>query len=604
MINLFRTVRALLKILPEGSWRFIQIIAACLGCLALFDIAALGLMAMLLAPMITGASFTVPVLGITLSEPGDFGLALVLVCVLIISKDLLGIVVQRVSTRRFAKFEQELGARLLDSFFYAPWSERFARNSTDLVRSTDVGVASTVSGVLIPYTQLIGELATFVAVMLVLFIAAPAMAGVAVVYFAAVGFFLYRWVLKRAVNAGRDNRDFSTRSVRLVSEMVHSLKEITLRNKADEVVDVVLEIRKKASLARANQSFLGAVPRYILEIALIGGLALAAGIGYAAGGMEGALARLALFGLAGFRLVPAITRFQTIMGQTGANIPYAERVISEIERGRKYRAQHKQKLDGVVLPNDAKRLELRNITFRYPSGKTNAVNDVTLDLPFGSSLALVGASGSGKSTLVDIMLGLLTPTSGGMFVDGIPLEDAINSWQSRVGYVPQHVALFDSTVAHNVALTWKDEEIDVDRVRRALRRAQLLDVIEERPDGVWGSVGESGMTLSGGQRQRLGIARALYAEPLVLVMDEATSALDTATEAAVTEAVRELSGEVTVVTVAHRLATIRHSDQVCFMRDGDMIARGSFEHVVSVEPDFAEQAALAGLLPGQENYEA
>lgn len=596
MSKLLRTVRSLLSVLPEGSWRFIRIIAAALSFLAIFDIAALGLMAVLLVPMITQSDFTMPVINYTMSEPRDFGIALVIVCALIITKDLLGIVVQRVSTRRFARFEQELGARLLDSFFYAPWSERLSRNSTDLVRSTDVGVASTVSGVLIPYTQLMGEVATFIAVMLVLFVATPVMALAAVLYFAVVGFFLYRWVLKRAVAAGQDNRDYSTRSVRLISEMVHSLKEITLRNKADEVVDVVLGIRQRASIARANQSFLGSVPRYILEIALIGGLALAAGFGYADGGMEGALASLALFGLAGFRLVPAITRFQTIMGQTGANMPYAERVLNEIEKGKVYRAAHSERLDGRTIPADAARLELRNVSFRYPSGKTNAVNNVSFDLPFGTSMALVGASGSGKSTLVDIMLGLLLPSSGELFVDGIPLTDALSSWQSRVGYVPQQVALFDSTVAHNVALTWRDEEIDEERVRNALRRAQLLDVIENRPKGIWGTVGESGMTLSGGQRQRLGIARALYAEPLVLVMDEATSALDTATEAAVTEAVRQLSGEVTVVVVAHRLATIRHSDQVCFMRDGDVAARGTFEDVVRAEPDFAQQAALAGLV--------
>jgi ABC-type bacteriocin/lantibiotic exporter with double-glycine peptidase domain len=132
-------------------------------------------------------------------------------------------------------------------------------------------------------------------------------------------------------------------------------------------------------------------------------------------------------------------------------------------------------------------------------------------------------------------------------------------------------------------------------VRRALARAQLLDVIEARPDGIHGKVGERGLNLSGGQRQRLGVARALYTDPLVLVMDEATSALDTSTEAAVTAAIRELQGEVSVIVVAHRLATIRHSEQVCFMRDGELVASGTFEQVVAAEPDFAQQAALAGL---------
>src|SRR5690606_34652833 len=141
----------------------------------------------------------------------------------------------------------------------------------------------------------------------------------------------------------------------------------------------------------------------------------------------------------------------------------------------------------------------------------------------------------------------------------------------------------------------KDDEVDEEQVRRALARAQLLDVVESRPGGIHGKVGERGLNLSGGQRQRLGVARALYTEPLVLVMDEATSALDTSTEAAVTAAIRELAGEVSVIVVAHRLATIQHSDQVCFLRDGELVARGSFDEVVAAEPDFAVQAALAGL---------
>lgn len=241
-------------------------------------------------------------------------------------------------------------------------------------------------------------------------------------------------------------------------------------------------------------------------------------------------------------------------------------------------------------------LRLENVSFTYPGAISEAVRDVSLTVPFGQSLALVGKSGSGKSTLVDIMLGLMQPSSGALFIDDIPMSEALLSWRSRVGYVPQQVALFDSTIANNVALSWNNDEIDEDRVRRALERAQLLSVVEARDGGIWASVGEGGMSLSGGQRQRLGIARALYAEPLVLVMDEATSALDTATEAAVTRAVNALSGEVTVVVVAHRLATIRESDQVCFMRDGAVAAHGTFDEVVVAEPEFAEQAALAGLV--------
>ncbi len=593
MLALLRTVRDLLTVLPAGTRRFIVIFAVLQSMLSVLDVAALGLLAVILAPMLTGTSVTLPVLG-TLSEPAAFRNVLIAVGLLIITKSALAIALQWWATRRFARFEQVLGARLLETTFRAPWTERLQRHSTDLVRSTDVGVGATVAGVLIPFAQLSGEVFTFLAVLVVLVLAQPLLASATIVYFGLVGALLYTWVLKRAVQAGRDNRTYSTQAVRLVSEMVHSLKEITLRNKSAEVAEVVLAVRKKSSQARADQSFLGAIPRYVLEAALIGGLGIGGAIGYAQGRIDGALAAVALFGVAGFRIVPSLTRFQTIMAQTGANLPFAQQVLGEIDRGSRYPVPPSRD-DSVTLPQEARSLRLDAVSFTYPGAVVPAVREVSLELPFGHTLALVGASGSGKSTLVDIILGLLDPSTGRVLVGELPLAEVLPAWRARVGYVPQDVSLFDASVARNVALTWKDSEVDEARVRRALARAQLLEVIEARPDGIHGKVGERGLNLSGGQRQRLGVARALYTDPLVLVMDEATSSLDTSTEAAVTAAIRDLAGEVSVIVVAHRLATIRHSEQVCFMREGRLLASGSFEEVVAAEPDFAIQAALAGL---------
>lgn len=594
MLALLRTVRQLLTVLPGGTRRFVVIFAVLQSLLAILDVAALGLLALVMAPMLTQSEAVLPVIGVRLAEPGDFGAVLLLVGTLIVIKSALAIALQWWATRRFARFEQALGAQLLETTFRAPWAERLQRNSTDLVRSTDVGVGATVAGVLIPFCQLSGEVFTFVAVLGVLLVAQPVLASVTILYFGLVALLLYRVVARRAVQAGRDNRAYSTRAVRLVSEMVHSLKEVTLRDKAQEVAAVVLRTRSRASMARANQTFLGAVPRYVLEAALIGGLALGGGIGWLQGGVTGALTAVALFGVAGFRLIPSLTRFQTIMGQTGANIPFAEQVLTEIERGRSY-AEADRSGGNAPLPADAQLLRLEGVSFSYPGAEVPAVHDVSLTLPFGQTLALVGASGSGKSTLVDLILGLLQPDAGGILVDDQPLPDVLKAWRSRVGYVPQDVALFDASIARNVALSWDDDGIDEERVRRALARAQLLDVVEARPDGIHGAVGERGLALSGGQRQRLGVARALYTDPLVLVMDEATSALDTSTEAAVTGAIRELNGQVSVIVVAHRLATIRHSQQVCFMSGGRLLASGTFDEVVAAQPDFAAQASLAGL---------
>src|SRR5699024_5352306 len=349
-------------------------------------------------------------------------------------------------------------------------------------------------------------------------------------------------------------------------EMVGALKEITLRDKAGEVADVVRANRAHTVRARANLSFLAAVPRYVVETAIIGGLLLVGRAAYLMDGPGAAFGALAMFGVAGFRMVPAITGFQAVVATTAANIPNVTAVIGDIEAAEGY-LRAAETGGREPLAGEPARLTLRGVGFTYPGSHTEAIHDVDLDLPLGSSLALVGSSGAGKSTLVDVLLGLLVPQSGTMRVDDQDLADVLAAWRARVGYVPQDVALFDGTVAQNVALTWTDD-IDRDKVRACLASAQLLDVVEARAGGLDARIGDRGMALSGGQRQRLGIARALYSDPLVLVLDEATSALDTQTEASVAAAIAGLRGKVTLISVAHRLSTIRHSDLVCFMADG------------------------------------
>jgi ABC-type multidrug transport system fused ATPase/permease subunit len=275
--------------------------------------------------------------------------------------------------------------------------------------------------------------------------------------------------------------------------------------------------------------------------------------------------------------------------------PQARAVLAEIERSESNTIDDEE-VDLEELSSNPANITLSDVTFQYGPGTANALNEVSLSIAFGSTVAFVGSSGAGKSTIIDILLGLMRPTSGDVTIDGVALERLTRSWRSHVAYVPQDVALFDSTVAQNVALTWTND-FDEDKVREALSQAQLLETIESRDGGIFAQVGERGLSLSGGQRQRLGIARALYAKPLFLVMDEATSSLDTATEAAVGDAIRSLKGSMTIVTVAHRLATVKEADQIFFMRDGYLVESGTFKELIAKVPDFANQAKLAGLNP-------
>ncbi|GHD79256.1 ABC-type bacteriocin/lantibiotic exporter with double-glycine peptidase domain [Salinibacterium amurskyense] len=584
-------VNEVLSILPAGARRYLIVYSVTLGLLSILDALALGLLALVISPILSGTTLSLPVIG----EVGELGLLLMLglVCLMIVAKGILAVALLWGATRRFAKYELDIGSRLFASYIDAPWVERLKRNSADVVRLTDGSVGVTVSGFLLPFSTLFGEALSFLTIVVVLAVVQPLVAAIALGYLGLLGAILYFWVAKRAREAGRVNLKYTLRSSRLITEMIGALKEVTLRGKSHEVADVVRSNRVHSTRARSNIQFLGQVPRYVLESGIVGGFVLVGTAGYATGGVTEAITAVALFGLAGFRMAPSVVRFQAVVSQVTANMPHASAVLAEIrsaESSVKYRVGR----ETLTIPESASALSFENVSFRYAADQGDAISDVSFTIPFGSTVALVGSSGAGKSTVVDLILGLIEPTGGRLAIDQLDLTKLTQSWRQQVSYVPQEVALFDSSIAQNVALTWGND-IDEERVRSALAQAQLLDIVDKREDGIHGVIGERGLALSGGQRQRLGIARALYADPRVLVLDEATSALDTATEAAVTDAIKALHGEKTVITVAHRLSTIQHADQILFMSNGRVVAQGTFSELVAKVPEFARQAGLAGL---------
>lgn len=588
---IYQTLRRLLPLLPQNGKRILWGFAWISSALALLDIAALGLLTLVLAGLVSGGSMSLPFVGSL--PPGSEVPMLVVVCTLIILKSVLSVWLQWIMTRRFAKFELEMGDQLFQAYLKSTWEERAKRNTAELVRLADVGTANVVAGFIIPITMLPAQIATFAAVLIVLLVAQPATALITLVFLGLVGAVMYLLIGKKTLEAGEVQRYYTFRVAVLVTDMFIALKEVTLRNKTGEVSEVVHRNRLHTTRSRANLSFLGAVPKFVVESALVGGFLLIGGLAFLMGGPGEAFSAIALFGVAGFRMIPSLITFQGIVSSATATLPQVDMIIDDIELTRGY-VERTEQLGQDPLPADPKVLSLRDVDFRYEPDAAPALRGVNLEIPFGSSVALVGHSGAGKSTLVDMLLGLLEPTEGTLDIDGKPLSDVLAAWRERVGYVPQEVILFDGTIAQNVALTW-EANFDEDRVREALRRAQLLDVIEARPGGIHAGIGERGLALSGGQRQRMGIARALYSDPLVLVLDEATSALDTETESRVTRAIAELKGNVTLISVAHRLSTIRDSDQICFMADGEIVQSGRFDDLVRGVPDFAVQAKLAGL---------
>lgn len=588
LIRLFRDV---LAIFPPGGRRFVLLNAWLLASLAIFDVAALGLFAAVIGPIAIGQPVSLPIVG-ELSSTG-LVVAVAVVCLLMVLKGVLAVIITWWGLRRIANYEVAIGDRLFRGYINAPWLTRLRRNSADMLQFSSSGVDSLVNAFVVPGASLIGELVTLVGIILTLAVAQPALALATLIYMAFLGAALYVWSAKRSMAAGEQYVSATVRTSRLLLEIVGAMKEVTLRGKEAEVSSVVEASRSRTAIARARLTFLGGIPRYVLEAGLVGGFLVVGGIGFLSGGLGEALSAIALFGLAGFRIAPAVVRAQTVVsGMQGAST-FVKRVLSEIS-DTEFEAKTSASETALSLPTGADRIKLDHVSFRYSEDADPALRDVSLEIKFGTTVAFVGESGSGKSTMVDLILGLIEPTDGEVLVDGVRLSDIRRSWRSHVAYVPQEVALFDATVAQNVALTWSDNADRV-QVRRALEKAQLWDVVNSRLNGIDSPIGERGLALSGGQRQRLGIARALYTEPLVLVMDEATSALDTRTEAAVTESIATLEGEVTIIIVAHRLATIKESDQIFFLREGQLAGSGTFDELVAQFPDFALQAQLAGL---------
>lgn len=591
MSKILGALRRILPLLPAEARGFLVRFAIASSLLAALDVAALMLLAVSVGSMVQGADVQLPVVG-AIGPDGYIGIIGV-ISLLIVTKSVASVALQWRATRKFAAFELEIGTKLFTAYLHAPWVDRLNRNASQLVRMADVGIANVIAGFLLPLAGLPQLLVTAVSVVVVISVAQPLTALVTIIYLGLIALLVYVVVGSRAVQAGRVNRDASYRVASLMTDMMAALKEVTLRNLSAEVAEVVRGHRRQTTRARANISFLSSFPRFVLDAALVGGFVVVGGVAFATGGAESAIVAIALFGVAGFRLIPSITGFQAVVTQASASIVHVTNVAEDIELAERYRlAEESLGKESLAPSPDA--LEFVDVTFRYPTRPDPAIEHLDLRVPLGTSVALVGASGAGKSTVVDLLLGLLTPTEGEIRIGEQNLTAVLGDWRARVGYVPQDVALFDGTIAQNVALAF-EATVDEAKVERALRRAHLWNDVEARPGGMHARIGDRGIALSGGQRQRLGVARALYNDPIVLVLDEATSALDTKTEALISESIAELQGDVTIVSVAHRLATVREHDLVCFFANGRLEASGSFADVVARVPEFAEQARLAGL---------
>src|SRR5262249_14609709 len=340
---------------------------------------------------------------------------------------------------------------------------------------------------------------------------------------------------------------------------------------------------------------LDVVPRLVVESAFVCG-ALLVVILLTLQGKQGAdvLPLLGLYAYAGFRIIPSANR---ILWKT-IEIRYGTTAVQQLYADYMIIARHATDACDAAADESlpfTDRIVVEGLSYTYTGTHTPALHDVYLTIRRGESIGIVGPTGAGKSTLVDILIGLLPPSCGRITVDSVVLHQRLRSWQHQIGYVPQTIFLADDSLRRNIALGLPDDDIDDTKVQAAVRRAQLEAFVASLPDGLHTFVGERGVRLSGGERQRVGIARALYHEPEVLVFDEATSALDSRTESEVIQAIEALHGVKTIIMIAHRLSTVRHCDRLVLLQGGRVATCGSYDELLERSADFRAMARLTEL---------
>jgi ABC-type multidrug transport system fused ATPase/permease subunit len=457
------------------------------------------------------------------------------------------------------------------------------------------GVGRMTLGVVGTLVTMIADTSLLLVMVIGLIVVDPSVGFSTLVMFSLVGIALYKLMHVRAIKLGHENAEVSISSTEMINEVLTAYREATVRNRRSYYAEEIGKTRLQLSNIVAEQNFMPNISKYVLEVTMVLGAVAISALQFALQDSKHAVATLAVFLAAGTRIAPAVLRVQQGTIQVKSSIGSARPTLELIDS----LATEDISIPITSFNSDHQfftgEVALSHVTFSYPKADRRALSDFSIKIPAGSTCAVVGPSGSGKTTLVDLLLGMFEPQSGMALVSNETPLESIAKHPGAIGYVPQDVTVFQGTIRKNIALGYPIEDATDERINFALEVSQLCEFVGQLPKGIDTEVGPRGSKLSGGQRQRLGIARAMFTKPKLLILDESTSALDAQTELAVSEAIAAIPYEITTVIIAHRLSTVRKADQVIYLQEGVMVANGSFEQVRSQVTDFDEQAKLMGL---------
>jgi ABC-type multidrug transport system fused ATPase/permease subunit len=513
-----------------------------------------------------------------------------------IIKTILSVYFLRRTLRYMSIRNAQISSSLVSKMLNRPVEKIFSKSIQHQIYNVTRGVESLVGGAVTSLVVIVSDLVLLLVILIGLMLVDPVTSIGTFFVFAGIGFLLYFLLHKRVVIL---NSKFAYESIyfsQKVSEGINSFRDLFIKGGREFYVNEIRKTKMKLAGYDAEIKFIPNISKYTIEVSVILGIAVVAGIQFYLFDSNRAIAVISVFLAASSRIAPAIIRLQQNVIAVKSYLSAAKPTFDLIDELNG--VQELEKIETLITTNHkdfSPRVNLKNLKFTYADAINDTIQNISLEISEGTFIAFVGPSGGGKSTLVDLVLGLLAPSSGFITISGLTPVDAIKKWPGSIGYVPQDVFIENSTVKENICLGFNPDLVADDLVWHALEMADLSEFVKGLEGQLSYRISDAGKNLSGGQRQRLGIARALLTKPKIVIFDEATSALDAETENRVSESILKLTGECTVIFIAHRLSVVRSADMIYYIDKGKIINQGTFDELRSLNADFNNQANFMGI---------
>lgn len=599
-------IRSVFKLLDKPSQKkvvftlILQISMGFLDLLALFALGALGSLAVSgiqsKSPS-SSISNLLEIFGLSnLSFQAQVGFIGLFAATLMLAKTVFSAIFVRMITFFLAFKSAGVSTNLINQFFSLPLRQIQSKSSQETLFALTNGVNSLMLNVLGGSITLVSDFSLLTLLIIGLLIVDPVMCIFVSTLFLLTSIILFRLLGTKAKNFGYYNSMLSIESNNKILEALNCYREIKVGNRLDFYLQFMSNLRRKHSFYTGQLAYLPYVTKYVLESVVVVFALILCSYQFLTKDSIQAVSTLVIFIAAGTRMAPAVLRIQqsaisikTYLGICKPTLDLAK-VLTGVGTN-----SSSQVIPSFMHHGFVPEIIMNKVDFNYGDKSTFKLSDINLKIDSGKFVAIVGPTGAGKSTFADLVLGIQNKSGGQTLISGIESLNALKKWPGAVGYVPQDVFIASGSIRENVAIGFDPEFISDENIWEALDAAQLSTFVRTLPEELSSKIGEGGARLSGGQQQRIGIARALFTKPKILILDEATSSLDAETEEAISVAINKLQGQVTLIVIAHRLSTVKSANSVIYLENGRILAKGKFEDVRLNVPNFDKQAKLMGL---------